>query len=438
MSYLLIYSTIIALTVIIMITVVVVVARRLYMSRVHRLLDRERARYSGLGAAVSMRMGPVHLAPYRHRPGSAGWTAVEEALFCAFDTSGAPEAASLFDKLGYAGHYIESIRSGDRWEQAMAAERLGHIRCSRALPVIAEALESGNTDLKLMAIYAAGRIGDPSILPALVRIMKSVVTAGEEVSRKVLSSSIISFGHQATGELARELSCPDWRVRAASLAMLAEIGGAGSDQLFIKMLDDPEQDVRAKAAMGLGRIRCAEAAWRIEERLLDRYWVVRLHAARALGHIREQRSEPALVARLGDSNWQVRRAVSEALSRLGGTAYAALLKVFIDSSDRYAKDQALEELAGSGVAAALLSMLPRGGQRHLVLKEVARTEDNGGASTEVLMEMMIFLSLLDEEALDKALTAMQTAVDSAGLEGLKSAGESIMEIGARTRGESHV
>lgn len=438
MSYVLIYSTIIALSVIIMVTIVVVVARRMYMSRVHRLLDMERARYSGLPSAISMRMSPAHLAPYRHRPGSAGWTAVEEALFCAFDTSGAMEAATLFDKLGYADYYMESIKSGNRWEQALAAERLGHIRCKRALPIIAEALESGNTDLKLMAIYAAGRIGDPSILPDLVRIMKSVVTTGEEISKKILASSIISFGDKATVSLVEDLNCPDWRVRAAFLALLAEIGGEGLAPLFMKMLDDPEQDVRAKAAMGLGRIKFAAAAEKLENSLQDRYWVVRLHAARAIGLIREQKSEPALVAKLGDSNWQVRRAVSESLTMLGGTAFAALLKVFIDSDDRYAKDQALEELVRSSVASALLSMLPRAGHSHLVLKEVARTAENGGASTEVLMEMMIFLSSLDEAALDGALTAMQTAVDSAGLEGLKSAGESIMEIGERNRGEVNV
>jgi len=438
LSYVLVYSTIIALSIIIIITLVVVVARRMYMARVHRLLDRERARYSGLSSAISMRMSPVYLAPYRHRPGSAGWTAVEEGILCAYDTSGSTEAASLFDKLGYADHYMESIKSGNRWEQALAAERLGHIRCKRSLPMIAEAFESRNTDCKLMAIFAAGRIGDPSILPDLVRIMKSVVTTGEEVSKKILASSIISFGDLATASLVDELTCPDWRVRAAFLALLAEIGGAGLAPLFMKMLDDPEQDVRAKAAMGLGRIRFSDAAEKLEESLLDRYWVVRLHAARALGLIREQRSEPALVAKLGDSNWQVRRAVSESLSMLGGTAFAALLRVFIDSEDRYAKDQALEELAGSGVAAALLSMLPRSGQRHLVLMEVARTADNGGASTEVLMEMMIFLSSLDEEVLDWALKIMQAAVDSAGLEGLKSAGESIMEIGERNRGEANV
>ena len=206
----------------------------------------------------------MYLSPYRHRPLSAGWVAVEEGLFKAFDSGGGSEAARLFDKLGYADYYMETIKSGNRWEQAMAAERLGHMRCKRALPLIVEAFESPNTDLKLMAIHAAGRIGDASMLPALVRIMKSAVLRSEEVSKKILASSIISFGALASRPLVEELSCPDWRVRAACLNLLGEIGGAGLGPLFLKLLDDPEQDVRAKAARGLGRIRCVEAAEKLE------------------------------------------------------------------------------------------------------------------------------------------------------------------------------
>src|SRR4030067_848497 len=46
------------------------------------------------------------------------------------------EAARLFDKLGYADHYMKTIKSGNRWEQALAAERLGHVRCARSLPLL--------------------------------------------------------------------------------------------------------------------------------------------------------------------------------------------------------------------------------------------------------------------------------------------------------------
>jgi HEAT repeat protein len=403
------------------------------MEGVYGRLDMERARFANFPAALAARMAIVHLSPYRHKPGSSAWVAVEEGLFKAFDSAGAAGAASLFDKLGYADYYMKSIRSGNRWEQAMAAERLGHMRCEKALPLIVEAFESPNTDLRLMAIHAAGRIGDPSVLPALVRIMKSVVLTGEDVSKKVLASSILSFGASASRPLVDELSCPDWRVRAVCLNLLGEIGGAGLGPLFMRMLDDPEQDVRAKAARGLGRIRCAEAALKLEECLNDRHWVVRLHASRALGLIREQRSEPALVARLVDRNWQVRRAVSEALARMGQRTSS--FKVFIDSPDQYARDQALDELSRSSVAAALLSMLPGGASSHLVLKEVSPTADNGGVRTEVLVDMVMFLSTLDEQTLAMALTAMRLAIDLNGPYGAMPDGESIRELGSRGRGQ---
>lgn len=431
MSYIFVYSIITALAALILSTLAVVILRRVYMEGVYARLDMERERFSNFPAAIAMRTAIVHLSPYRHKPGTGAWVAVEEGLFRAFDSAGAVDAASLFDKLGYADYYMKSIKTGNRWEQAMAAERLGHMRCRRALPLIVEAFESRNIDLRLMAIHAAGRIGDASVLPALVKIMKSAVLNDEDVSKKVLASSIISFGASATRALVGELSCSDWRVRAACLYLLGEIGGAGLGPLFMRMLDDPEQDVRAKAARGLGRIRCVEAAPRLEACLSDRHWVVRLHAARALGLIREQRSEPALVAKLVDRNWQVRRAVSEALARIGGTAYFELLKVFIDSPDQYARDQALDELSRSTVAAALLSMLPGDSSSHLVLKEVPKTEDNGGVRTEVLVDMAMFLSSIDDKALELALIALRLSINLSGPSGARPIAESVRGIGGR-------
>jgi HEAT repeat protein len=344
------------------------------------------------------------------------------------------EAGRVFDMLGYTDHYMETIRSGNRWEQAMAAERLGHMRRRRALPLLVEAMESSNSDLKLMAIYAAGLIGDYSVLPALINLLKAEASTGEEVSKRVLASSIISFGEAASRALAAELADPDWRVRAACLNLLAETGGARHAPLFTKMLSDPEQDVRAKAAKGLGRIRWLEASPLLEAALADRHWVVRLHSARALGLIRDAKSVPALIGKLTDRNWQVRRAVSEALGSIGGTAYLELLRAFVDSPDRYAKEQALDELGRSGAAAALLSMLPEGEYRYLLLKELPPANDRGGIRMELLVDMLLFLSSLDEESMVQALSSLECVADASGARIAHAEKNRIKEFGIRSRG----
>lgn len=410
MAYVFVYSIIATVAVLIAVTLAAVIVRRLYMDRRYRRLDEERERFSALPLALEKRKLIAYLGPYLHRPGSPAWTAVEEHIFKALEAGNCrDEAARLFDRLGYADHYMKLMKTGSRWEQALAAERLGRAGCRRAIGQLALALESANTDLKLMAIHALGLIGDGSVLPALVNKYKAVVLAEEEVSKKVLASSIISFGAAAARELVSGVAHPDWRVRTACLNLLGEIGGAALAPLFMKALSDPEQDVRAKAAKGLGRLRRVEAAPMLEASLFDRHWVVRLHSARALGFMKEERSVPALTRKLTDRNWQVRRAAAEALGSIGGSAFLELLKIFIDSTDHYAREQALDELGRSGAAAALLSMMPSGEQGYLLLKELPPTVEKGGIRMELLVDMLMFLSALDETDLARAVVSLQCA-----------------------------
>lgn len=435
MAYIFVYSIIIILIALIIVTLAAVILRRLYMKKKYRRLDEERERYSTLSIALEKKKLMAYTGNYRHSPGSAAWVAVEENIFRAFEVPGCrDEAARLFDMLGYTDHYMETIKSGNRWEQAISAERLGHMKCRRALPLLVEALQSANLDLKLMSICAVGLINDASVLPALVNMLRGAVSTGEEVSKRVIASSIISFGPAASRTLAAELTNPDWRMRAACLNLLVEIGGANLAPLFTKMLSDPEQDVRAKAAKGLGRIRCAGAAPDLATALADPHWVVRLHSARALGLIKDERSVPALIEKLTDRNWQVRRAVSEALGSIGGTSYLELLRAFVDSADRYAKEQALDELGRSGAAAALLSMLPRGEYNYLLLKELPPTNDKGGIRMELLVDMLLFISSLDEESMTMTLDALEGVADGSGVKMANGAKKHIKEFGIRSRG----
>lgn len=410
MIYIVVYSIIAVVILLIILTLVAVVARRLYMEKKYRRLDEERERFSTLLVLLESGERIGEPEEYRHRPGSPEWIAVEENLFKAFDAGrGRDEASSLFERLGYSDYYMETMRSGNKWEQARAAERLGYMRCARALPLLVEALESRNVDLKLMAIHALGLIGDESVLPGLMKLLRNSILTGEEVSRKVLTSSIVSFGAGASRALADELGDPDWRVRSVCLDLLGEIGGAHLAPLFMKMLSDPEQDVRAKAAKGLGRIRCVDSVPRLEAALADGYWVVRLHSARALGLIREERSVPALAGKLTDKNWQVRRAASEALGAIGGSAYLELLKVFIDSTDQYARDQAFFELSERGVAGHLLSMLQEGENVYLVLKDIPPSADKGGIGRQAVRDMLLFLSTLHKDTLGRAMKVLLEA-----------------------------
>src|SRR3972149_2412242 len=147
LAYAFVYSIIATVIILIILTLAAVIMRRLYMERKYRRLDQARKRYSTLSLSLEERKLLAYLGPYRRRPGSAAWVAVEESIFRAFETAHCrDEAARLFDKLGYADYYMKTIKSGNRWEQALAAERLGRIRCAPGPPGVGGGPGGGDTD----------------------------------------------------------------------------------------------------------------------------------------------------------------------------------------------------------------------------------------------------------------------------------------------------
>jgi HEAT repeat protein len=121
---------------------------------------------------------------------------------------------------------------------------------------------------------------------------------------------------------------PDPRVRAALLAAL----------------EDPEGEVRARAAKTIGAIGDPGEVAPLVKALSDSVWFVRLQAAKAIGALAHERAVRALVTALTDEAWQVRAAAAEALRRVGEAAVPALTECLFESRDRYAKEQVVEEL----------------------------------------------------------------------------------------------
>lgn len=350
-------------------TFLAVLLRRLYMNRKYRLLDSERERYrpvyDSIVSGANLDIGNFN------NIGRAGRQALEAHLFKALDELSRPHSPgqgdgpsgriediySYFDGLGYTDGYIKKLKEGKYWEQAVAADRLGRLKCRKAVPALIETLGRKGRDVKNMAVYSLGAIGDKTALPHLIALLKDSVEKDEEVSLRIIKSALISFGEEALPPLMDELKSPVWQVRAATADILAEIARPEVEAAFIGALSDPEQDIRAKAAKGLGRIKSVAALPELCRTIRDPFWVVRLHAARALGAIGDPHAIEAIRTGLVDSNWQVRRVAAEALGELGGAAYPALLEVFLNDDDRYAKEQAAFTLEKSGVIDRLIGAL---------------------------------------------------------------------------------
>lgn len=336
-------------------TLFVVMVRRLYMRRRYRGLDAERVRCAHVLVAVAGGLAPDR-AVYARSAGSPGWIAMEEALFKGLD-AGADGALVLrwFEDLGYVDHYIKCLTSSrNRWDRALAAKKLGLIRCSRAVPFLVGALRANYRDTRNMVIFALGRILDISTLPNLIDALKDSVRNDEDVSIRIVKSSIMAFGQAALPYLIKETRNPLWKARAAVIDILVELASPVVADTFVGLLEDTEQDIRAKACKGLGKIRWAKATARLIKATEDPYWVVRLHAVKALGLIGDPFVVYFLGKRLEDQNWQVRKTAAEALGAIGRCAYPVLLDVYMKSTDRYAREQAADELERSGAMSGFI------------------------------------------------------------------------------------
>ncbi|MBI5453555.1 MAG: HEAT repeat domain-containing protein [Deltaproteobacteria bacterium] len=403
------------------------------MGRKYMRLDVERERYSTLLATIELGNTIEDIRPFQKKPGSAGWIAIEENLFRALGSdAGRQEGLRLFNVLGYADRYMESLSSKRKWEQALSAEKLGRINCRGAVPNLMDSLKSPNRDLQLMAIHSLGVIGDETAIPPLVALLKQSVAAEEEISLTVLKSSILAFGQNAVMWLVPCLNDPDWRMRSTVLDVLGEIGDRRLSGEFMRMLKDTEQDVRAKAAKGIGKLKCREAVPMLMEALADQFWVVRLHSARSLGLMKEPVAIAPLTEMLGDKNWQVRSVVAEAMSRIGGRAFVEMLNVFIDSTDKYARDQALDELGRKGVYAKLMARLYAGNgpEPPLKLNESPKTDDKVDVDREILDEMLSVLSTLNDFRLYEVLDALS---GGKGGEANEEAARAVSELKGRER-----
>lgn len=152
------------------------------------------------------------------------------------------------------------------------------------------------------------------------------------------------------------------RVRYAAVSQMATLGEQNLETAYEilrhHLLNDPEMDVQAAAADGLGALKFREAfddlqtvynttsEWLLklsivasvgaleeprafellEKALQEDNPLIQTVAISALGELADQRAVPLLVPFATNSDWQVRYRVAQALARLGGSEAEPFLK----------------------------------------------------------------------------------------------------------------
>jgi HEAT repeat protein len=158
--------------------------------------------------------------------------------------------------------------------RANAARALGILRGRDGLPALVNALRSKDSRLMFEALIAIQKIRDRSVADRVAFLVRDL---DERVQLAAIETAGILGSREAVPLLHRVLDAPRSRkVRRAAVLALAQIADEDSRNLFLSLIGDSDESIRAAAAEGLGRLRkpqdaaVLEKAWSSENKIIAR------------------------------------------------------------------------------------------------------------------------------------------------------------------------
>lgn len=163
---------------------------------------------------------------------------------------------------------IEAVRGvllngASREAKLQAAQALGTLRATSALPDLYPLLKSKDDSMMLAALRAIEVAGDKAAASETIFLLRDL---NDHIQSRAISINGVFRNEAALADLAEVFARGRSQAsRAAALEAIAMIGSPESKGLFEQNLDSREDKLRGYAAEGLGRIESKESKPRIEE-----------------------------------------------------------------------------------------------------------------------------------------------------------------------------
>jgi HEAT repeat protein len=229
---------------------------------------------------------------------------------------------SVFLRRGIARRALRDLHARSRVRRARAAQVLGDLELRAAVPALCRLLEDRHSEVRVVAVRALGRIGDPAAAWRLIASLDRV----DPAPSLLVTHTLVQLGPEAEVTLSAALDHPQARVRVVCLDALGLLGATGAVTRVARVLrEDPSLDVRVAAAAALGRLGVRSAMDPLIDALVSsRPTPLRAAAARALGDLGAPAAAPHLTRLLRDPAFRVAHEAGHALRRLGQVGLAAL------------------------------------------------------------------------------------------------------------------
>lgn len=254
-------------------------------------------------------------------------------------------------------------------------------------PLKKDACDQGHPELQLRAIKAIGGLEDHRAVGLLKELVESGLPDIQEAATKALyqigcaawgrCSAIKVLGEVGdpaiVPELLRSLRDDSDNVRFETVRALGKLGGAEAVRHLVRIAGkDPRDFIRREAVRvlrtaGQGHPGVLEVARR---RLKDPSRDVRVQSARLLGGYLDKASIPPLLKAMADPHWSVRESAELALLNFGREAVDLLVEALKSRSwtTRFRAARLLGETGDARAVAPLKTALGRRGERKDVRK----------------------------------------------------------------------
>ncbi len=234
---------------------------------------------------------------------------------------------------GWSIRSIELARSALTWsERAHAVRLLGKLAVANAVPPLSAILRDRYEDaaVRTAAAEALGNLHESEAIPALA----AELSQDDESACPVLAEALVRFGDQATPELLRVLEMaghPAARVWAARI--LGRTADATAVEPLIARLRDRHEMLRIATCEALGHLTDKRALMPLTQIMLrDPSPQVRAHAAGALSEIAGEQAAGVLVTALSDPDYATRLRAIEAFENMHLSDISALQRALNDAN----------------------------------------------------------------------------------------------------------
>jgi HEAT repeat protein len=241
---------------------------------------------------------------------------------------GAP-ADTLGELLRWHGEIeraIEALAARSATRRAHAAYLLGLIRDPSRATLLLPLLGDPDADVRLVAARALGAIGEPSAAEGILGALRRTGHGQRGLPAWVAAEALLAMGARIAPALQVGLASEDPAVRNVCAVVVGHgTFPAVTPQLRILLATDSEGDVRASAAVALGRVGGAD-----DEAALARHTdasektVLRRTCATALGDLGQRESVDTLAGLLGDNDRRLASLAADSLMRIGTAGIARL------------------------------------------------------------------------------------------------------------------